>query len=62
MAENYEKFFFRKNVRYLVKFQYFELYFFCANILILIVLTDSAINILYDMRSCGVTFGNFEIF
>ena len=45
MAENYEKFFFRKNVRYLVKFQYFELYFFCANILILIVLTDSTIYI-----------------
>ena len=54
MAENYEKFFFRKNVRYLVKFQYFELYFFCANILILIVLTDSAIKIKCYMRLCGL--------
>ena len=49
-----KSFFSRKNVRYLVKFQYFELYSFCANILILIILTDSTIQILCYMRSCGV--------
>ena len=50
-----------KNGRHSAKFQYFELQFF-ANILILIVLTDSTIKTLCYMRSCGVNFENSEIF
>ena len=42
--------------------KYFDLYLFFANILILIVLTDSTIKTLCYMRSCGVNFENSEIF
>ena len=52
---------FRQNVHHAVKFQYFELYFF-ANILILIVLTDSTIKLFYYVMSCGVNFEKSEIF
>ena len=41
--------FFRQNVRHSVKFQYFELYFF-ADILILIVLTDSTIKTFFYVK------------
>ena len=51
----------RENVRHSAKCQYFELQFF-ANILICIVLNDSAIKIWGYRRSWGVTFENFEIF
>ena len=50
-----------KNVRHLAKFQYFELHFLLANILILIVLVDSSIKKFFYMMSCGITFENFEI-
>ena len=49
-------------VHHSINFQSFELQFF-ANILILLVLTDSTIKALCYMRSCGVTFANsVEIF